>query len=125
MVTIVLATGSLVTGFNGKSVVVGRELRIDGRTPFPLNGYARGAVRTEGSVPIYGIDAADESAARHRPRQASKEYLIVSSDWHRRRPCIGQRAKCGGAAGSTWREDDLRIGDRQLILSSTLRKRNR
>jgi hypothetical protein len=38
---------------------------------------------------------------------------------------IGHRVECGGAAGSTWREGDLRVGNRQLMLSSAFHERNR
>ena len=109
--TVAVPARSLVTSFDCQCVVVSCEAGIRSRPPLPLNRHASTAISAERPLLVHWIDTTIQSTARHRPRQAGKEYFIVSLHWQRRHPCLRHRVERSGTAGSTRREDNLCVWD--------------
>ena len=109
-----------------KLIVAAISARVDGRTPFPLDVYARYS-RTECTRPGYrsrdfAIDLG--KAGRHWNGQTGKKDVIGPGERNCCHPGIAYVIVRCGRARRAWREGDLGVGDLESV-GLVRRERNR
>lgn len=101
MTAVVHAAGILVRSLDVKSVVIGREMSVNGRSPFPLHRDARN-VAAEVAVPHHRATDGPGKTGRKLKRQAVEEDFIATGDRNGGHPSVGNGVESRGSARGAW-----------------------